>query len=418
MIKFNSNNIFVGQIKELLSSTNLPLYKILVDGEKVYIFKGISYIYNNSILIAKNTKSFDNGFVYDFKDFEFKDSYYYGQNILNITHNLVVNTNTYDYKTHNKLGNYLRFMRDYNKLDLMSMYNCFNGQVANNIDIDFKLNNSDDRKIFNTTDNSYKILTIPVKYYKKYSIYLDCSTTVEMVVAFYDNNNQLNDLVVNTTGKVLEDFLYPNTYVKTSGLRFNEPFIYDKLENLLFNLKKIDKEYLSKIFSLKELELTLLLKIPASNTSSLVVLEGEYESDELNKVFTNNLFSNYPKNIVNYANLQLNDFKSTKQLVYLNDENNYAFADRLKEYLVDNVITPLDDIQLNTKRVETNLINKGVLKNYTKHYEWTNDLRTRIYLNAQDNGLLNNKFDILGYVDKDVESNVVGFEDNSTEWEG
>ena len=32
--------------------------------------------------------------------------------------------------------------------------------------------------------------------------------------------------------------------------------------------------------------------------------------------------------------------------------------------------------------------------------------------------MLNDTFDILGYVDKDIEAKVVGFEDTTKEWEG
>ena len=48
--------------------------------------------------------------------------YSYNVEIPNFTKNLVINSSYYDEYTHNYLGDYLRFMRDYHGIDLMSMY--------------------------------------------------------------------------------------------------------------------------------------------------------------------------------------------------------------------------------------------------------------------------------------------------------
>lgn len=412
MIKFNSTNIVVGEIKQILNSFNLPSYKVLVNGEPVYIFKGLNYIYSNQILISKVDKKFPNGFIYDANDFIYQDTYYYGQDILNITHNLTIKSKTYDYTTHNVLGNYLRFMRDYRQLNLMPMYNCFNGQSANNIDISVKGTGIE----FDTSNESYKIFTVPVKYYKKYTLFVDCPTNFEVVACYYLNNNQLNSLILDSSNTVLEDYLYKKTYVKVVGASFNTPIVYDKLEKLLFEL---DNQTIAKTFAQKEIELSLLIKLPKNNNSSLVVLEGDYSDDKTQRYYpSDTTFSSHNSYIVNYENVkEFNNYTSYKQLTYINDGNSYPFADRLIEYLIENVITPLDEIELDTKRVETNLLKKKVIDSYTPFYEWNNELRAKIYLKAIKNGLLNKTFDILGYVDKDVEEKVVGFEDNSQDWE-
>ena len=370
MIKFNSTNIVVGEIKELLKSFNLPSYKVLVDNEPVSIFKGFNYIYNDMILVANVDKDFNDGFIYNSSDFVNRGTYFFGQDILNITHNLVIKNVNYDYLTHNRLGNYLRFIRDYKGINLMSMYNCYNGQSANNIDISVLDNDNKPIFTFDTTDVSYKLLTIPVKYRKKYSFYVDCPTNLEIVACFYLNNNQLNDLVVGTTSKVLESHLYPNTHMKINGTRFNTPFVYDKLENLLFNLSGDIK----KTFAQKELELTLLLKLPKDNNSSVVVLEGDYSQDVTQRCLTSNTFSSHTQYIYNYENINkyisnFDKYQSYKQLTYLNDNNSYPFSIRLLEYLIGNVITPIDEITLDTKRVEANLIKKKIIDSYTPYYD-------------------------------------------------
>jgi len=430
MLKFNSNNIVVGEIKEILKSFNLPSYKVLVRNKPVSIFKGFNYIFNDMILVSLVNKDFES-FEFNESDFSFRSTYYYNQEILNITHNLAIKNINYDYITHNRLGNYLRFIRDYRGLNLMSMYNCFNGQSANNVDIKFETSYVDEEgkktitHIFNTSDNSYKLLTIPVKYNCDYTFFIDCPTELEITACFYLNNNQLNDLVVGSSSKVLENSLYANTYMKVRGSRFNTPFVYSKLKNLLTKIDSVNDETkdpfkIKKSFAQKELELTLLLKLPKDNNSSIVVLESDYSDDNEQRYYPNGLvFSSHTQYITNYeqSSLSFKKYNSYKQLTYLNDNNSYPFANRLLEYLADNVITSIDDIELNTKRVESNLIKKGVISTYTSSYSWNNNLRAKIFLNAQEKGVLNTKFDVLGYVDKDVEEKVVGFEDTTNEWE-
>lgn len=49
------------------------------------------------------------------------------------TKTLEIRNNRYDSYTHYYLGEYLRFLRDYNQLDLMSLYNCFGNERVDNL---------------------------------------------------------------------------------------------------------------------------------------------------------------------------------------------------------------------------------------------------------------------------------------------
>ena len=142
MYRYDNNNIITGYIKELLHSFNLPKPKVYK--KEMPICKNTLYIKDDKIVIANSSK-YNN--ISD-SDFTIITEYFYGNKITNITKNLEVDGIYYDSYTHTYLGDYLRFLRDYNGIDLLSMYNCYANQspanfkyVSNNIN-------------FNTSDNN------------------------------------------------------------------------------------------------------------------------------------------------------------------------------------------------------------------------------------------------------------------------
>lgn len=410
MITYNSKNIIVGYIKQILKSYNLPSIKILKDNENCQICKGTTYLYQNNLLKAVVDKDYLDGFTYDSNEFIINDIFKENTPFLNLTHNFEIKNNYYDSYTHEILGDFLRFKKDYYNFDLMSMYNCFSGQTANNLRI--KVGDY----VFNTEDKSSKIYVVPVRLWKTYKIIYDCDTKIETVVGLYRDNKQITE-VYDGDVNVLEK-LYTDTYKKYSGIRFNSPVIYDKLASL-----KTDKLIINK-----ESELTLFVKVPVSNMSSFAVIECDNDEISTNVQShmyfdTDSNYSKYTNIITNYADENsinnFNYFYSQNQLSAINDKKNHPFADRLVEYLANNVITEFDEIGLNLRRVEDNLIDKNLIETYTPFLEWTNRLRVILYQAACDKNLLSTKYNILGYVDKDIEDKVVGEYDYSrySEWE-
>lgn len=411
MLEYNFDNIFVGQIKQLLKSFNLPKCKVIRDHDRLFIYKGLTYIHKTNILIANKTKFFDD-FGYNPDDFIFCDVFDKNNLILNITHTLPIKSNQYDYNTHKELGDYLRFVRDYENLDLMSMYNCFSGEYAK------KFVAYDN--MFDSTNGAYKLCIVPVKFWKKYAIAIDCVFDIEIVAAIYENDNQVNKIIIGGDDKL--KYFYQDTYAKFNGLRFSNCVIYDKLYNLT-NLSHIPAEVFSR-----ESELKLIIKIPFLNESSLVVTEltdeptiDEHTKTTISKRYMNNVlgdngYSYYPSKyrnlLVNYSNLSndnisSNYFTSDSQLLQKNDSKQHPFADRLMEYLTDNVITPNDDIISNIDRVQDSLLEQGIINTYTPYREYTPKLRLLIYLNAIKKGILDKSSDTFGYVDKDVEEKLI-----------
>ena len=380
MLKFNDNNIYSGYIKQLLSSFNLPQCPI---GKKDFS-QNSHYIENNGLYFYNKDKNISK-LVANYKE---------NDKILNITKNLEIRSNVYDSYTHEYLGDYLRYIRDYKKLNLMSMYNCFSNVTAN---VDFTN--------FNSKDSSYTIFCFPVKFNQKYTIALDWHGTIEVCCGFYKDGKRF---VSDTYDGDIEK----DTYQKFSGLRFSDPVIYDKLK--LSDLKNYDYD--------SEKCLKMYLKVSTECKSSIVVLEGDYRQcaeliiDGNRQVLAHKPILYYhleEQDEVLYDSNSASsnfDYRSRLQLLSSNSGEIYLLADRLVEYLSNQVITPLDPVIDNIRRLQLKAlkeINSTTNKPYDvkfNHYGiWDENLRKFLYAYIINNGLQNEYTDLLAYLDKDIE---------------
>ena len=371
MIKFNDENIFVGEIKQLLSYFNLPSFPIY--SKDVNYSEGQFYLKNNVVYTIKN-------------GVETKVSnYYFNKELLNLTRNLEIRNLIYDTYTHVYLGEFLRFIRDYLNLDLMSLYNCFTNKTANNINI------NKNNIIFNSNSTDCVIFEVPIKYDKQYTIAIDCSTKIELLPCVLTDNSL----------KIKDEDIYVNNYQTISNSLFKKPFIYS-------SPKKQDLGVVN--WYEKERNLKLLLKIPSNCTSSIVILEGDYRlnsniiiSTPYKEKITKVVFDNN-KNISKLA------LPTKSQLLYLNTKTVNLLADKLVAYLLQNVITHIDAVTNNIKYVQHKLIEMGYLDRNKNIYfgVWDDNIRKTIYQLAKNTSikntkLIDNSFDLLFYVDKDIE---------------
>jgi hypothetical protein len=103
---------------------------------------------------------------------------------------------------------------------------------------------------------------IPIKLFQKYTIAIDSFNDVEVCCGFYGKYQY-----ENTYNEIAE-----NTYQCFNSMLFNTPVLYDPTSGL--------SKYLDPLNSLEiaqhESDLKLFIKLPISNNSSIVVLEGDY----------------------------------------------------------------------------------------------------------------------------------------------
>ena len=338
-------------------------------------------------------------------DLSLKKGYVYNLKILNYTKNLKITNNIYDSYTHEYLGDFLRFHRDYKNINLMPLYNCFSNRLCPELDINIAVTNTYTAE-FKTTDERYKIYMVPVKFFKNYTIAIDSIYAVEMCCGLfgqYPYSAQLNNRLAALT------------YTCYNTMQFNRPELFTSVNKLSALTSLLDDSELSQ----HEDDLKLFIKLPIDNTSSITILEGDYtEYNDRNitqEITTPGLLDKRLVTTLNNTviNFEYGEFDNLEnlitplQLLKANTNESYPFADRLIEYLVGNVVTPEDEIGDNIKRAkvvaEKNIVDRKII-NIIPDEIWTPVLRYIYY-----NYMVNNKNlksvnqDTLGYVDKDVE---------------
>jgi len=427
MIKFNSEHIMVGYIKNLLSTIKLP--SMLKYEKDDYCINGQLYIKDDFVCrCEKSDNSID--FIKLFRfDEDYQENNYYT--------NLKFTGLNYDSHTHEYLGEYLRYLRDYKNINLMSLYNCFSNTFAENLRI---YDASTSEVLIDQESDNYKYYMLPIKLNKNYTIAIDCNQTYEIFATLY-GSYQYDSSDLNG----LNSYLYRSTKKQINSSMFGSPFLYDKLT--IENNSKLNSIYNSVANYYKDLK--LIIKLPNNNKSSIVVLEGNYINNNnfgfrtyIEKSITESGYDNsyvdpfkiqYNYSVINFnAKEEQNKLKennedyleynpsdinliSNLQLLKINSSFSYPFADRLIEYLLNNAISSLETIPDNIKRVQTSLYNEWVNNpdtnwgrhNLASNYGiWTDDLKLNFYNLIKEKNLINTKSDLLGYVDKDVELNL------------
>lgn len=269
MHKFNEVSIVSNVIKSILKAENIPSFRVFKPG--MFVIKNAIYIYEHTLYQAKLS-----GFCESIYNSDYFSSlvagYLDNEFLLNETKTFYNNSNYYDSETHEYLGKYLRYLRDFKNLDLMSMYNCYSNRICNNLKYEI-LNKNNVVCKFDTKDKNYNIFMIPICSEHTYTIAIDNPLKTQMFAGYFDTKLLYED-VAN----------YSITYQEIDGASFYQPLIYDKMD-----VKNLDENNFynnRNTYLLKDDLLYLFVKVPSNIKTSIVVLEGNYlNSDNLTNTY-------------------------------------------------------------------------------------------------------------------------------------
>jgi len=295
------------------------------------------------------------------------------------------------------------------------MYNCFSNRLCDELHIN-RQNFS-----FDTNDSTHKIYMLPVKIFKEYTIAIDCDAQVEICCGIFGKYQDERDKFMS---------LPALTYEKSKDCRFNSPFVYKKLKT---DLSSTFSETLLNGIVQNEYDLKMFIKVPANNTSTIVVLEGNYENwndrlltpaaiqdasgREINSE-AKNLIKKTNHAAINFEYIDeliecpKNIYCGPLQLLSLNTGEQIPFSDRLIEFLIGNAITGEESVSDNVARVQKIVraeVNKNKDADSFKYFienegVWDDKIKAIIYeYMSNRTSASGSLYDITGYVDKDAE---------------
>lgn len=328
--------------------------------------------------------------------------YFFRKSYNNITSCFNSTVDYYDSETHKVLGNYLRALRDIEGIDLMSLYNCFDYTVVNNVDIS---NNSIEDK----TSSNTKTILVPVRFNRQYTIALDCPFKTYICPVLYNGKTLIDDI----QGKD-QNALFLNDLQTFNNLQFSNPitktilvdidrfFNYDKINQLSSEVTiqtEVDKASQSAAQFLQyEKYLYLAIQIPSTLQTSVVVLEGNYANIAAEYITSAQKLNSLSDVAISSI------FISSPSLLEVNDRVQKPFSDKLIAYLLEYTIDSREYIDENVFDVEKSI---GYYSNDDKYYHgtWNVGLRYQIQRNYQQLSKYPwmRKKDIIGFVDNDVE---------------
>lgn len=393
MQQFYTNTIESKFIKDLIATTPLPTIDTLYKGKWIvpgcYYINGCNVVKANYI-IEKNAEAFQFDPDESSSQLTIISPYKFDSNYPGLTSTYSSINDGYDSKTHYYLGNYLRCIRDLHNINLLPFYNCYNGEYVTDIFINTStttttaVDDSGNETEVTTINHNIiqsdpnvrgkKVISIPVKFGETYNIFVDCGTEVEIMCGFYGNKGY-----ISPTQTPAVEIKTENKYVSLKYTSFRDGFTYTtpKPEKSTYPYTRFFK---------------MFIQLPLNTESSIVVLEGDYTT----------------KDKVRQNQTLLSDLSLTQ----IAGSVSYAFSDRLIEYLTYNVITSEETITQNILRVQqyaSSLINAKL--NHTEPFNmslstpdvWDTKLQTYLFNLAKESKYIQNKLDLTGYVDKDVE---------------
>lgn len=388
MIDYSSKALQVGYLQEFLRSFNLPTMRVFTQND-------LNEIRNETSLESKDLYPFilregkSMSLVSKTHDGESsRDIYVFGERLLNLTQRLSNEYVSYNPELHIQLGKYLRFYKDVSGIDLMPLYNCFTGET----EID--------------SENQKVIFKCAVRYHETYTICFNSASIIKYRLSTETKFSKIN--MKDGIGKVTIPWF-----------------------------ESIDEEYE------KEPTLTLLIEADLGSNSSFACLEGDYTHPMAKSNYGNSGRRFYP---VEGKHLEVCDLLSiltdkeyreealegynykpmNLQLMSVNDGINHPFSDKLIPYMMHHFILPDDPISDNIGRVEellyakvleefpemdalSKLAVREALNLVSSKGVWADIIRfLAMYFEINYDQYLQDRYDLLWYIDKDVEETIGG----------
>jgi len=415
MIRLNDDGVAVGYIKSILHGFELPSCKVIKDGDSPSLGIGEPFI--------------KGGFIYVNEEGGPRRvrPYKWGDRVHGITKNMRLDGMTYDYHTHEYLGEYLRFLRDYRGIDLMGMYNCFDYFSPSGVEFE-----ADGTK-FSSYDDTHVLYCFPAKFGEKYNIFVDWLGEIDYCFAYYSSGSVVTPLS-GTKGVLHGSTFESPSYVFAPAW---EPTTTTNPDTEEEETTPAHPQY----DWTKANELKMFVSIPKAHKSSVVVLEGVYHAlkaivRDYAEVLGDALFEYIPliearrsgkDHRIQYiwGDLTGNyDYNCKHQLTIADYDDKNLLADRLLEYLSNQAITGADPVVHNVKRLQ-----KTLKETDGAGYEgpvdgiWNDDMRKAMYryvCNGSADGeslLIDEKYDVISFCDKDMERKL-GYLKRIDEYEG
>lgn len=291
MQQFNKISTYSNVIKHLLANTYLPLMRSVREGDyicadRIYILKCEVIKCTSSGYIGKK------GFLSNtpLANWVNLGEYHFGEKDGKLSTKYVSNAEGYDYKTHERLGQYLRNLRDMYGLNLMPLYNCFSNQFLENHVIK---NNT----ILKTSqDNNTKIYKIPIRFNQDYTVCIENPGVTTFAPAFirYNSLVKQNNTIYGNGLDVTNQYinLHSATNIYSEGnLSFGKPYkirFDNKPEHkqLIKYNTEYRNEYLEIVINLKYIPHENLEEFEDGVDYYVYEYDSETESYKYNKVDT------------------------------------------------------------------------------------------------------------------------------------
>lgn len=373
---FNERTIESKMIAKLMSTVDMPILDTVRYGD--FIVEGFRYIYlvyiiectssgyllpgASETVVSNSLMADDTVYVgRNAANYKILSEYYFNTPIKNVNVRTLFNTDDYSKDVHTALGTYLRAYRDLYSINMMPFYNCFCQQfcTVNLGDLSAPL------------PKNKKVILVPIKFNKLYTICIDADAPVRARAILYDyaSGNLLRKTSQYVTDELQEDIhVWPDlsyTHPKTYEIHCEDVNVYKY------------KPYLY-----------LAIELPVNNHSSVAVLEGDYTK--------HNIIMSIENIDSVYASMLDECLLSNSSLAFLNDENVYAYSDRIIEFLSGHMIAGQETITNNVRRVQKAMNYKTGTPDI-----WDNSLRYLLYNKYMDT--YSGAMDITGYVDKQIE---------------